>query len=336
MIGWEITVAVSLVSLTLSAFFSGCETGYMSVSRVRLQRVAAADRPRVARLLSQLRDIKQPILTCLIGTNLFNVLFTAVVTVALTARFGERGQWMALVLVSTLVIIFGEILPKVLFREFPERLTLASVPGISVAMTLVAPVRWLLRGYTSLWSRLLPASGQEGGLDRRRLAALLLTNTVPQAESKRFATAMNRYLELAGHSIALSMKPIDSLVRVGPEATVGECLAIAADSGFSRLPVTREDGHQLQAYLLVRDLLFLSRDLHDQPVPRRLWRSFLQVDARMSPYEIFEELRGQGRQLAVVIDPAGNPRGLITLEDLIETVVGSIRDEFDAAPAAAS
>jgi CBS domain containing-hemolysin-like protein len=126
------------------------------------------------------------------------------------------------------------------------------------------------------------------------------------------------------------MKPVEELVRIGPESTVGECLEVAARSGYSRLPLTREDGRQLQAYVLVRDLLFLPREFHDRTVPRRLWRSFLQVDVRMSPYEIFEEMRGQRRQLAVVVDPGGNPLGMITLEDLIETVTGSIRDEFDA------
>jgi CBS domain containing-hemolysin-like protein len=328
---WEITAVVSLVSLAFSAFFSGAETGYMSVSRVRLQRIMPTDRERAGLLSRQLRDIEQPILTCLIGTNLFNVLFSAVATVALTARFGTQGQGIAMAAVSVLVILFGEILPKVLFREFPEPLTLAAARGVAVAMTLTAPVRWVLRQYTRLWKRLLPAGVGEDPLDRRRLAALLLTNTVPRPNDNRFATALNRYLQLAGHSLAESMKPVEELVRVGPDSTVGECLAVAARSGYSRLPLAREDGRHLQAYVLVRDLLFLPREFHDRTVPRRLWRSFLQVDARMSPYEIFEEMRGQRRQLAVVVDPGGNPLGMITLEDLIETVTGSIRDEFDAA-----
>jgi len=331
MMGWEITAVVSLISLAFSAFFSGCETGYMSVNRVRLNRVEAAHRPRARRVLRHLRDIEQPIMTSLIGTNLFNVLFSAVATAALTARYGVHGQGIAMAAVATLVILFGEILPKVLYREFPERLTMISSAGVAVAMTLTTPVRCLLGLYTRVLSRILPAGGGDDRLDRRRLAALLLTNIMPRADDDRFATSLERFLELAGHPLAESMKPVEDLVRVGPEATVGECLAVAARSGYSRLPLTREDGRQLQAYLPVRDLLFLSRDLHDQPVPRRLWRSFLQVDSRMSPYEILEEMRGQGRQLAVVIDPDGNPQGMITLEDLIETVVGSIRDEFDAA-----
>ncbi len=127
------------------------------------------------------------------------------------------------------------------------------------------------------------------------------------------------------------MQPLAKVVRVVPETTVAECLRVAAQSGFSRLPITREDGHQLQAYILVRDLIFLPREEHDHLVPRKLWHTFLLVDERMSPYELFEELRSQGRQVAVVVDALGNPLGLVTLEDLIEMVVGSVRDEFDQA-----
>ena len=89
------------------------------------------------------------------------------------------------------------------------------------------------------------------------------------------------------------------------------------------------DDGLLKGYVLVRDLLFLSRDLHPAPVPRNLRRRLLLVDQRMSPYGLFEEMRSQQRQLAVVVDPVGNPVGMITLEDLIEAVFGSLRDEFD-------
>jgi putative hemolysin len=324
-------IGLGAFSLLMSAFFSGSETGYMSVSRVRLRNRPAAEGAAVRRLNSQMRRIEDPILTCLIGTNLFNVFFTALVTAAFTARFGAQGEWLAVVVVSFLVIIFGEILPKVVFREFPEQLTLAASPIISGAMGLLLPVRWLLSGYTALWNRLLPA--QESGrgyLNRRSLSALLLTNVVPNDEDQRFAEAMDRFLELEGHPLSTSMKHLDSLVTVGPEATVAECLEIAGSSGFSRLPVTREDGLHLQGYVLVRDLLFLPLEDHDRLLPRKFIRPFLLVDERMSPYELFEELRSQGRQLAVVVDGIGNPLGMITLEDLIETVIGSIQDEFDA------
>ncbi len=325
------TLPIALAALVSSAFFSGCETGLMSVNRARLRGRGLDRTPRGRRLEDMLGGIEESVMTCLIGTNVSNVLGSAVVTAALSARFGASGEWLAVAVVSTVVILFGEILPKVLFREFPERLTLAAVPGIRLAMILVAPVRWVLRGYSALWRRVLPAAAGGETLDRRSLAALLLTNTLPTDDERRFAETLDRYLHLAMTPLAQIARPVAELETVGPDATVGDCLRAAARSGFSRLPVTSEDGRKLQAYVLVRDLLFLSRDEHDQPVPPRLRRSLLLVDGRMDAYELFEEMRGQGRQLAVVADPHGNPEGLVTLEDLIETVVGSIDDEFDLA-----
>ncbi len=323
-------VMIALGSLAMTGFFSGAETGFMTVSRVRLLRGADPDAPRVRALLARLRNIEDPILTCLIGTNLFNVTFTAVVTAALTVRFQGHGEWLSVLVSSVIIILFGEIVPKVMFREFPERLTLWATPAVSAASLLLGPVRWALLGYTGLWRKLLPTADEMGQqLDRRSLAALLLTNTAPNAGDRRFAGTLDRFLRLAGHSLTRIMRPLDEVVRVGPDTTVAECFQVASESGFSRLPVTREDGRQLQAYILVRDLIFLSREEHDSFVPRRLWRTFLLVDERMSPYELFEELRSQGRQVAVIVDVAGNPLGLVTLEDLIETVMGSVRDEFD-------
>ncbi len=330
-LGWPALSVIVVVCLALSAFFSGTETGYMSVSRVRLRHSGLGSTERGQRLLEQLKHIEDPILTCLVGTNLFNVMVSAVATMALTERFGQDGQWLAVVIVSALVIVFGEILPKVIYREFPEVMTLASVPVIGVAMVLLTPVRGLLRAYTGIWHRLVPKGEGETGeeLDRRNLAALLLTNSPPMQGDHRFATAVDRFMELASLTLGPIMRPLDQLVTVGPETTVGACLEVAAQSGFSRLPITRQDGGQLLGYVLIRDLLFLSREEHDRMVPRKLWRSYLLVDVRMSPYELFEELRHQGMQLAVVVDPGDSPLGIITLEDLIESVIGSVMDEFD-------
>ena len=325
-------VAAMVVSLYLSAFFSGSETGIMSVSRVRL-RHGGIGGPRRARLLALLDRLEDPILTCLIGTNLFNVIASAIMTAVLTAQFGPRGQWLAVAVVSVLVILLGEILPKVLYREYPEKLTRTSLPGITVAMAVFWPVRWLLGGYTQLWQRLLPSDGNAAGdgLDRVSLAALLMNNNVAGQRDRRFVTALDRFLKMAHLNLGPLMRPLSELQAVSADTTVGECLAIAARSGFSRLPIRSEDDTLIQSYVMVRDLLFLPRTDHERIIPRRLWRSFLLVDVRMSPYELFEELRSQERQLAVVVDPGGNALGLITLEDLIETVIGSIHDEFDAA-----
>ena len=328
---WPLVLLILLVGLLLSAFFSGSETGFMSVSRVRLRREAQAEAGRARTLRGMLRNIEDPILTCLIGTNLFNTIISAVMTVAMTVLFGSRGELAAVLVGATLVITFGEIVPKVLYREFPEGLTLASVPGVRLAMVLLWPVRVLLLGYTRLWHSLLPDSpgGGVAGLERRNLAALLLSNSAPNRADRRFGELLNRYLRLERVTLGPIMKPLDRLVTVPPEATVSRCLEEAARSGHSRLPLQDEAGELLLGYVLVRDLLFLPLEDHPRTLPRRLWRPLLLVDVRMSPYELFEEMRYGNAQMAGVVDPRGNLLGLITLEDLIESVFGSIHDEFD-------
>ena len=110
-----------------------------------------------------------------------------------------------------------------------------------------------------------------------------------------------------------------------------QCLAVAAESGLSRLPVRRADGRNLAGWLLVRDLLLRLSEPGDtgRRLPADLVRTCLLVDVRMTPHELFEEFHDRRQQLAVVVDADGEVLGLITLEDLVETVVGSIEDEFD-------
>ncbi len=330
---WPLSVVfvVGVCCLFGGGFFSGTETGVMSVSRARVRRLRNAHPgSRTAALVERMLDqIEDTILTCLIGTNLFNVVFSALVTVAVTTRLGPESEWLAVILVSVLVILFAEILPKILYREFPERLMLVSVLPLAAAKVILWPVRMILALYSAAWRRVLPPSRDHGGFDRRSLAALLLSYAVPGGHEERFSQLVDRFLKLAGLDLTAIMQPLENLVTITRATTVSECLELAATSGFSRLPLTIDEGGELLGYVSIRDLLFLPREDHALPVMHELRHEFLLVDERMSPYELFEELRSQGTQLAVVTSPQGRSLGLVTLEDLMETVVGSINDEFD-------
>ncbi len=325
------TLIIIAVCLLLSALFSGTETGYMSVSRVRMHSGGDHKSWRGKLLLEQLKQIEEPILTCLVGTNLFNVIGSAALTVALVDRFGQLGQWYAILVGSVLIIVLGEIIPKVIFREYPEDMTMFAVPGIRFFMVVLAPIRFFLRAYSRFWEKMVPAGedSEVEGLDRTNLAALLLSNSMPRQGDDRFSRTVDSFIDVAALNLGQVMNPIRKLVTVTENTTVSSCLDLARESGFSRLPIADKEGSRLPGYVLVRDLLFLSRDDHQRPVPRKLWRNFLLVDVRMTPFELFEDLRHLEQQVAVVVEPGGNPIGMITLEDLIESVIGSVSDEFD-------
>jgi len=333
-LSWDVVILVVTLCVIGSGFFSGCETGLMSISRVRLIHATQGRTDRRLVILNRLlQRLEDPLLTCLIGTNLCNVLAIAVLTAALSTRFGERGEWLAMLCMSVVIIIFGEILPKVLFREYPERLSLAVVGVIRGTMVVMAPLRWILRAYTHLWRKLLPdaAAGTITHLDRSGVSALLLTHSRPGSQDLQFRQSLRRFLELAHLDLGPIMRPIGDVVVVDSTASIGECLDLALQSGFSRLPVREVIAGEVTGWILVRDLLLASADIpREATVPSSLVRTPLLVDLAMSPHELFEELHAQGEQLAVVMDRQGKARGVLTLEDLIESVVGSVQDEFDA------
>jgi len=325
----DLTALVLVLSLVGSAFFSGCETGLMSASRVRLRRLAAGGDQRVARLQGWRDRLDDAILTCLIGTNLCNVLASAVTTAVFLALLGPRGEIVAIVVASLVLVIFGEILPKILYREYPERLTLVSLPALTVFRLVFSPVRWPLGAYARLLQRLQgPVSAAAAGLDRGTVASMLAA-AAPRTSDRRFEVTMERFLQLSHWRVSQLMRPLAGVVTVPEAVTFREALTTAAGSGFSRLPVHGTTG-DLEGYLLVRDLLLAEGNVAaDQPVPPSLIRPLLLVDAGLSPYELFEDLHARSAQLAAVVDRSGRALGIITLEDLIEKVTGAIADEFD-------
>ncbi|MEZ4386487.1 MAG: CNNM domain-containing protein [Candidatus Krumholzibacteriia bacterium] len=329
-LGWgaDLITLVLLAALLGSAFFSGCETGLLSASRVRLVRRQRDGDDRVAGLERLRRRMDDAVLTCLVGTNLCTVASSAVATALLSALLGRAGEGVAVVVASLTLVVFGEIIPKIVYREYPEALTLASVPGLRVFQWLIAPVRWALGGYAALVSRLVGDRGGAAELDRVGLAAWLSRSEALAGEA-RFRRATVRFLNLSKRRVSDLMRPLSALVTVPDGVTFEAALAAAASSGFSRLPVQGTHG-DLDGYLLVRDLLLAEgRVAHTAPVPRELVRPLLLVDPALSPYELFEELHARGRQLAAVVDGEGRALGIVTLEDLIEKVTGAIADEFD-------
>jgi CBS domain containing-hemolysin-like protein len=331
--GWDVLIAVTAACLLASAFFAGSETGLMSISRVRLRQLVrrgpVPHLPRLERLLSR---VEEPILTFLIGNNLVNVLLGAVLTAAFGARWGGRGEWLAGAVTALLVITLGEIGPKVVFREYPERLTLAVTPAIGGVMIALAPARIVLRAWVALWSRILPGGAAPGAsvLSREAVTALLLGHPELAGQDERFGDVLQRFLALGSRRLDEIMVPLSRVVAVPPGAGLAGAAALAVRSGYSRLPVADADGG-MAGWILARDLLLEAPcdPAGEAAIPPALLRDCLFVDAGLTPYELFEEMQWQHQQMAIVVERDGRVLGLVTLENLVEAVVGRIADEFD-------
>jgi magnesium and cobalt transporter len=229
---------------------------------------------------------------------------------------------------AIVIIIFGEIIPKVLYREFPESLTTQSVPTLRLLMILMVPLRWIMMQYSRWLDFVLPGESTGYGDDiSREKMGHILSAYQPDNMDQQFKVIANRCLALSSTTIEPLTKQIDKAVCLKEDMTMKQCRAIAVLSGYSRLPVLN-NAKRLTGWVLSRDLLFQDKQAEDK-LPDDIIRKAVLVQRVMSPWDLFEELRWHKQQIAFVVNIHGDPTGLVTLEDLLEVVVGSIEDEFD-------
>jgi len=313
--------------LFLSAVFSGAETGVYSVSRVRLEAEAAEGR-RPARLLSRLfRDDASLLITLLIGNNLMLELLThlAESSVERSGLPGYAHELVAALVLTPVVFLFGELVPKDLFRRRPHLLLSLAGPLISVFRWLVSPLAWPLAGISALLERAL-------GLRKAEFARILRREEMLEllAESRRSGGLAAQAEELAQNVLELRHTP---LARVGVPWERVECVdldrgeegarAAVVRSGFTRLPALRTgpDRRRVVAgYFHQRDVLGLEPDV---PLGSTL-RPLLELPPDLPLDRAVARMQAAGQRLAI-LGSARTPRGLVSLMDLLVALAGQPR-----------
>lgn len=329
---WIWSVGLILASVAANAFFAGSETGFTTASRVRILHQAKARRrgaALAARLLQRREDV---IITAVVGNNLAVVVGTAVATALFLDLFGAAGETWAAVTMATLNIVFGEVLPKSFFRSRPESSSILAAPWIMVSEWILAPVRWVTLSLSKVFLFLLrldPRSS-EAALTRERVLRTLRSSadeSLIDEEEQDFLSRMVHSSRIPLYRLCTRMEELSWLTE---DATVADALSLVRDHGHSRLPLMDSEG-QIVGHIFFRDLL---RRSPEEPVVN-LMRQVLRLDESMGLDEGILSFTTTRASLGVVVGEADRPRGIITLEDLLEPLVGEIIDEHDFSPLAA-
>lgn len=338
------TCAAILALLVLSGFFSGSETALTAASRGKLRTDAQKGSPGAAKALEITEDTERLIGSVLLGNNLVNILAASLTTALFTRTFGESGVALATLLMTFLVLVFAEVLPKTYAITKPEAAAASVAPIISVLIKVFSPfvsaVRWFVRG-------VLRAFGVRIDPDRNVLAfreeiagALLLGHSegiVEKEDRDRILGALDldeRMVdEIMLHRSQIEMIDADH----DAETVLAQCL----ESNHTRLPVYRGDPDNIIGVIHAKNLL---RAIHKHTFGAEGTledlKNFNVIDVASKPYFVPETttLNDQMRQFlrrrshfALVVDEYGALQGLITLEDILEEIVGEISDEFDEA-----
>jgi putative hemolysin len=321
-----------VLGLLLAAFFSGSETALVSINWIRLEAWLEKGRGGAAALERFVTDPSRFLGTTLVGTNIAIVMTSSLASWKLARAFPGWAPSLVGVVstgaVTITLLVFGEIIPKIVGRRHSDAITLKAIHPLRVFYWIFSPIIWVVTGAAS---GLLRIVGLRTTRWRRRLTKdqlrLLLTSEGERAGAvdKEETKLISGIFEFALTTVEEVMVPRTDIVGLDPGATVGDAVDIIRAHGFSRLPVFSADRDRIEGMVHSRDILGLPRR---RPI-EGLLRPLSRVPETKMCDALFRELQARRQHMAVVVDEHGSLAGIVTLEDLLEELVGEIEDEYD-------
>lgn len=315
-----------VVLIIFSAYFSATETAFTSLNRIRIKNLANGGNKR-AKLTLELCDKFDNILsTILIGNNIVNILSTSLATALFVLYFPKNGVAISTVVMTVVVLIFGEIGPKSMAKESPEEFAMFSAPFLNMLCVLFTPLNFIFSLIKKLISRIFKVKN-----DRSITEEELLT-MVEEAQSEggindNEGELIKNAIEFYDLEVSDILIPRVDVIAVQTDSTPEEIDQVFKDSRLSRLPVFHETIDSIAGVLNMKD--FYYQVLGNKEPLENVIKPAMYVLEQMQISDLLKLLQQKKSHLAIVTDEYGGTVGIVTLEDIIEELVGEIWDEHD-------
>ncbi len=319
---------ILLVVLTaLSAFFSASETAFSSVNKIRLKNYVSDGNRKAERALKIAEDFDRMLSAILIGNNIVNIASASIGTVIFTKLFGAAGAAISTVVMTIVVLIFGEILPKSYAKENSEKVTMNFAAPLNAVMVVLTPLVWV---FTKLQSLVKSKKGDEDtpSVTQEELKFIIEEiedeGVLQESESELLQSA----LEFQEITVDEILTPRVDLVAADVNDSVEEIKALFMEHRYSRIPIYEKTVDSIIGVLWERD--FFRELINGNEVDiRSLTRKTIFVPEKQLISSLMRELQMSKIHMAVVTDSYGGTVGIVTLEDIVEELVGEIWDEKD-------
>ena len=324
-----IQLLVLIVLLALSAFFSSSETALTTVNKIRIRTLADAGDPKAIILSKVIEEQGKVLSAILIGNNIVNLTASSLMTTLTISLFGNRAVGVATGILTLLILVFGEITPKTLSTISAESIALKNAKIIYGLMVVLTPVIYVVNQLSLgvlLLLRIDPNAKRDSITEDelRTIVEVSHEEGVIESEEKKM---INNVFDF-GDSVAKDiMVPRIDMTLVEVNATYQELLDIFREEKYTRIPVFEENTDNVIGIINVKDLLLI--DNHEEFHIRDYLREPLYTYEYKKTAELMVEMRKTFNNIVIVLDEYGATAGLITLEDMLEEIVGEIRDEYD-------
>lgn len=318
-----------IVLVALSAFFSGSETALTSVNKIRLKSLEENGDKKAARTLRVAENYERMISTVLIGNNIVNIASASLATVIFTVLLGaDKGAAVSTVVMTIVVLIFGEVLPKNYAKNNADSLAVVVSGPIGFLMTVFKPLSAALSALSGLMSRLTGGEDDKPSVTEEELKYIVESIEEEGVLEENESDLVQSALEFDEIEVQEIVTPRVDMVTLDVEDSWEEILELAKTSKVSRIPVYEGSIDNIIGLVHVRDILEdeISNSEHDI---HSLLSQCLFVHKTMNLSGLLEKLRKEKMPLAIVTDDYGGTMGLVTIEDVVEELVGEIWDEYD-------
>ncbi len=320
--------------LLLSAFFSGSETALLSINKLRLRHLAEDGHKRAQLVQALINKPNRLLASVLVGNNIVNTGAAALATAIATKMIGggARAALLATAVVTVLLVVFGEITPKTFASQNSERVAFRVARPISVVMVLLAPVVQLLTAITNQVIKMLGGKVEKQGPfvtqeEIRTLVSVGEEEGVLEEAEREMIDSIFEFGDTEASQVMVPRIDIDSLEA---DAPLTEALAIINEVGHSRIPVYEETIDNIIGVLYAKDLLKLVNcgELTSKTA-RAVMRPAHYIPETKRVDDLLRDMQRKKVHIAIVLDEYGGTAGLVTIEDILEEIVGEIRDEYD-------
>lgn len=321
------SLIIIVVCIIMSAYFSATETAFSSLNRIRIKNMVEKGDKKAELVLRLSEDYDSLLSTILIGNNIVNIALSSLATVLFVDWLGaEMGPGVSTIVVTIIVLIFGEVSPKSIAKENPESFAMFSATFLQLLVIVLTPFNYLFGLWKKVLSKIVKSENnnsiteeelltivaeaeQEGGIDEQESILIRSAIGFSEQEAKDILTPR---IDIAG---------------VSTEATKEEIAQVFIETGYSRLPVYEENIDHIVGILYQKD--FYNYIYHTEQEVASIIKPAVFIPESKNVGELLKELQQKKSHIAVVLDEYGGTTGIVTMEDILEELVGEIWDEHD-------
>ena len=322
----QASIIALVILILLSAYFSATETAFSSLNKIKLKNLVTDGNKRAKLTLELCEKYDKLLSTILIGNNIVNILSTSIATAMFVLLFPKNGVALSTVVMTIVVLIFGEVGPKSIAKEMPEKFAMFSAPYINLICTIFTPVTVLFVGLKKLLAKAFGVKGDNTITDDELLTMVKEAQAeggIDEEEGDLIKSAIEFY-DLDVDDILI---PRVDIVAIESDMTAEEINDLFDKSRFSRLPVYKETIDTITGIINHKD--FVYGVMNGSKTIEQIIKPVAFVSENMKISDLLTHLQKKKSHLAVVVDEYGGTVGIVTLEDVIEELVGEIWDEHD-------